>query len=264
LVAYVRDRICETSTSIGTGNFTLAGAVAGFQTFSAGGVASGTGDFYYLIEAVDGNGNPTGEWEAGIGVCPTSTSLQRLAVLDGSSGLNTPVSFAAGTKRVHVTAPGYQLRWVGAVASLSADLTAQNLTTSTALAWGGTNPDIDASFGVTAPGTGLGFYDGAHPSRITVPSVGYDTALLDVCGQVSLANITVGDWVELKLRLTGATIVGRQTFYIAKTTPALQVRSPQPVTVNASDYIELMVQVGADTSVDVLSADTFLTIDVRQ
>jgi hypothetical protein len=256
LVSYVRDRVCETSTTTGTGNLTLAGAVAGFRTFNSSGAAGGS-DFYYLIEAVDANGVPTGEWETGIGKCPTTTTLQRLVLLASSTG--SLVSFAAGTKRVHLTAPAYQLGWNGAVAFLGSDLTTQNFTTAAAIPWSGTNPDTDSS-----SGTGDGYFDAGNHSRITIPSLGYDSATIDVRAQVSLSNITVADWVELKFRLNGSSIIGRQTFIVPTTTPSFQVGLAQPLTVGFSDYVELMIQVGADNSISVLSADTYLTLEVRQ
>ena len=57
------DRVMETSTTTGASDFTLAGAVTGYISFNT---AFGTGaTFRYCIEAVDGDGVPTGEWEVG-------------------------------------------------------------------------------------------------------------------------------------------------------------------------------------------------------
>ena len=53
------DRVKETSTTTGTGTFTLAGAVTGFQSFSAIGNANTT---YYTITLQGGS-----EWDVGIG-----------------------------------------------------------------------------------------------------------------------------------------------------------------------------------------------------
>jgi len=90
----VKDRVQETSTTTGTGTFTLAGAVSGFQSFSAIGNANTT---YYAI--VGGT-----EWEAGLGTYTSSgTTLSRDTVLSSSTG--SKVSFSAGTKNVFVTYP---------------------------------------------------------------------------------------------------------------------------------------------------------------
>lgn len=92
------DRVKETSTSTGTGNFTLAGAYTGFQSFNT---AFGTAsvDFIYQIEAIDASGTPTGDWEVGIGYLSDSTTLVRDIVLE-SSNSDAPVNFSAGSKNV--------------------------------------------------------------------------------------------------------------------------------------------------------------------
>jgi hypothetical protein len=90
----VKDRVQETSTTTGTGTITLAGAVSGFQAFSAIGNANTT---YYAI--VGG-----AEWEVGLGTYTLSgTTLSRDTVLSSSTG--SKVSFSAGTKNVFVTYP---------------------------------------------------------------------------------------------------------------------------------------------------------------
>ena len=90
----VKDRVQETSTTTGTGTITLAGAVSGFQSFSAIGNANTT---YYAI--VGG-----AEWEVGLGTYTSSgTTLSRDTVLSSSTG--SKVSFSAGTKNVFVTYP---------------------------------------------------------------------------------------------------------------------------------------------------------------
>jgi hypothetical protein len=92
----VKDRVQETSTTTGTGTFTLAGAVTGFQSFSVIGNANTT---YYAI--VGG-----AEWEVGIGTYTSSgTTLSRDTVLASSAGGITKVTFSAGTKNVFVTYP---------------------------------------------------------------------------------------------------------------------------------------------------------------
>jgi hypothetical protein len=91
----VKDRVQETSTTTGTGTFTLAGAVSGFQSFSVIGNANTT---YYAI--VGGT-----EWEVGLGTYTSSgTTLSRDTVLE-SSNSGSLVNFSAGTKNVFVTYP---------------------------------------------------------------------------------------------------------------------------------------------------------------
>jgi hypothetical protein len=98
------ERVLETSTTTGTGAFTLAGAVTGFIAFSAApGIAVGD-TAYYLIEAVDSNGIPTGEWERGWGTYSAANTLTRTRI-DRSSSSNAVVTFSAGTKRVSIVSP---------------------------------------------------------------------------------------------------------------------------------------------------------------
>lgn len=99
------DRVQETSTSTGTGDFTLAGAVTGFSTFSS---RYSTGDtLYYGIHAVNSSGVPTGEWEIGLGTYSGANTLTRTTVLS-SSNSDAAVTFGAGTKRVFVTMTALQ------------------------------------------------------------------------------------------------------------------------------------------------------------
>jgi hypothetical protein len=94
----VRDRVNETSTTTGTGTFTLAGAVTGFQSFSVIGNGNTT---YYTISLQGGS-----QWEVGIGTYTSSgTTLSRDTVLSSSAGGTTKVNFSAGTKNVFVTYP---------------------------------------------------------------------------------------------------------------------------------------------------------------
>jgi hypothetical protein len=93
----VKDRVNETSTTTGTGTFTLAGAVTGFQTFSAIGNGNTT---YYAIVLQGGS-----EWEVGLGTYTSSgTTLSRTTVLS-SSNSGSLVNFSAGTKNVFCNYP---------------------------------------------------------------------------------------------------------------------------------------------------------------
>ena len=93
----VKDRVRETTTTVGTGTITLAGAVTGFQSFSA--IGNGNTTFYTIA------GQGTNEWEVGVGTYTSSgTTLSRDTVLESSSG-GAKVSFSAGTKDVFVTYP---------------------------------------------------------------------------------------------------------------------------------------------------------------
>lgn len=101
-MAYVRPyRVSETTTTVGTGTLTLAGAETGFSAFSA---TVANGDIVtYVIEAIDGSGAPSGDWEATDGAWSTGGTLTRGTLRASSTGAR--VSFAGGTKRVFAIAP---------------------------------------------------------------------------------------------------------------------------------------------------------------
>lgn len=94
------DRVLETTTTTGTGALTLAGAITGYQRFSA--VCSTNDTVYYAIFAVDGSGNPSGDWETGLGTYSGTDTLTRTSV-SKSSNSNNAVDFGAGTKWVMIT-----------------------------------------------------------------------------------------------------------------------------------------------------------------
>jgi hypothetical protein len=91
----VKDRVQETSTTTGTGTFTLAGAVTGFQAFSV--IGDGNTTYYAIVLGA--------EFEVGLGTYTLSgTTLSRTTVLE-SSNSGSLVNFSAGTKNVFVTYP---------------------------------------------------------------------------------------------------------------------------------------------------------------
>jgi hypothetical protein len=92
------ERVKETATTTGTGNFTLAGAVTGFRTF--GSVCANNDYAIYCIAH-----KTAAEWEVGIGQWQTGGTFVRTAgsVLTGSSGAGTLVNFSAGDKEVFIT-----------------------------------------------------------------------------------------------------------------------------------------------------------------
>ena len=94
----VNDRVKETSTTTGTGTFSLAGASLGFETFVAG--IGNTNTTYYSIV------NENGEFEVGIGTVTDAATdtLSRDTILS-SSNSDAAVNFSAGTKDVFCTLP---------------------------------------------------------------------------------------------------------------------------------------------------------------
>lgn len=93
------DRIFELSISTGTGDIALAGAVTAYRAFSS--VLSIGDTLPYMIEAVDANGKPTGDYEYGLGTYSAANTITRTTVR-GSSNAAALVNFAAGTKFVQL------------------------------------------------------------------------------------------------------------------------------------------------------------------
>jgi hypothetical protein len=100
------DRVKETATTTGTGDFTLAGAVSQFKTFASrfvSGTQAAADAIYYAIVGQTGT-----EWEVGKGYLSGSTTLVRVTVF-ASSNSDALVSFSAGTKDVFSTIPAERI-----------------------------------------------------------------------------------------------------------------------------------------------------------
>jgi|TARA_R110000824_G_scaffold117416_2_gene269391 hypothetical protein len=116
----LKDRVKETSTTTGTGTYTLAGAVTGFETF--GQVGNGNTTYYTCTDGSD--------FETGIGTYTSSgTTLARTTILQ-SSNSDSAVSWGSGTKTLFVTLPAEKMTFLDAsgniVAANASNLTALN------------------------------------------------------------------------------------------------------------------------------------------
>lgn len=98
------DRVLETSTTTGTGSYTLAGAVTGFRAFSDVCANNDTAEVY--VEDVDASGNPSGGWECGLYTWQTGGTLVRTTVT-ASSNAGAAVNWSAGTRRIAIGMTAY-------------------------------------------------------------------------------------------------------------------------------------------------------------
>ncbi|MDA7625486.1 hypothetical protein N8666_00580 [bacterium] len=98
----LNDRVKETSTTTGTGAITFAGAVSGFETFSAGIGNSNT--TYYVIAHQTAN-----EFEVGFGTLDGSSATITRTSIISSSNSDAAVDFSAGTKDVFCTLPSAKI-----------------------------------------------------------------------------------------------------------------------------------------------------------
>lgn len=122
-----KDRVQETSTTTGTGAYALAGAVSGFQAFSA--IAAVNDTAYYSAWEVDTNGNPSGGWETGLGTYSAANTLTRTTIM-ASSNANAAVNWATGTRRVALVpiGGGPPFSWVDATGNFVAPYAASTTT----------------------------------------------------------------------------------------------------------------------------------------
>ena len=187
----LKDRVRETSTTTGTGTLTLAGAVAGFQSFSAIGTGNTT---YYTIAT-------SSDWEVGIGTWTSPNQLSRNTILASTNG-GAAVNFGAGTKDVFVTLPSERAVYTDAAGNLSAPPPI-----------GGTTPNTITGTTITATASlNLDYLNGTETATIYIDSVSGSVicAAYDIYSSaypfqfntgITSANIGLGDFVT-----TGITI----------------------------------------------------------
>lgn len=88
------DRVKETSTTTGTGNMTLDGAVSGFVTFDDV-MANNDTCFYCITDGLD--------FEIGLGTFVSATPALARTTVIRSTNSNAAVSFPAGDKQIFIT-----------------------------------------------------------------------------------------------------------------------------------------------------------------
>ena len=149
----IADRVRETTTTTGTGTVSLAGAVTGFQSFSAG-IGNGNSTYYTISD------NITNQWEVGIGTYTSAGStLSRDTVL-ASSNSGSLVNFSTGTADVFVTYPSERAVYVN---SANTSVSVPALSTAGDIIMSGTG-EIQVPAGTTAqragsPATGMFRYN---------------------------------------------------------------------------------------------------------
>jgi hypothetical protein len=151
----LRDRVKETTTTTGTGTYTLAGAMTGFESFGSVGNSNTT---YYGCS--DGT-----NFEVGIGTYTASgTTLARTAILQSSNSDNA-VSWGSGTKTIFCTLPAEKMSFLDASGNL-----------------------------VAANGSALTALNASNIASGTVANARLDQQLQDVAGlAVTNGNFVVGD-----------------------------------------------------------------------
>lgn len=163
----IRDRVKETTATTGTGTYTLAGAVTGFETFASVGNTNTT--YYACTDGTD--------FEVGIGTYASSgTTLARTTILQ-SSNSDSAVNWGAGTKTIFCTLPAEKMSFLDASGNL-----------------------------VAANGSALTALNASNLASGTVANARLDAQLQDVAGlAVTDSGFIVGDGSNFVLE-TGATV----------------------------------------------------------
>jgi hypothetical protein len=177
----VKDRVQETTTTVGTGTLTLDGAVTGFQTFSS--AIGNTNTTYYAISS------ESSEFEVGIGTVGAGT-LARTTILASSNGGNA-VSLSAGDKNVFCTYPAGKSLYTDASGNAIAlgTLASATLTNATGL---------PISTGVSGLGTNVATFLGTPSSANLAGAVTDETGsgALVFGTSPTVNNPTVTNYVE--------------------------------------------------------------------
>ena len=139
----LKDRVKESTTTTGTGNISLGGALATFDTFQTY-LSNGDTTFYAIAHTSSG----VDEWEVGLGTWNTGNTLSRTTVLAGSNGTSA-VDFSAGTKDIFMTYPASKAIVSGEDAAF-ANITVTGTVDGRDIAADGTKLDgVEASADVT-------------------------------------------------------------------------------------------------------------------
>ena len=255
-MAYIqKDRVKETTTTNGTGAVTLAGAVAGFQAFSA--VMAVNDTCYYVIVSATGT-----DWETGTGTYSSASVLTRTTVLSSSNSGNA-VSFTSGTKDV----------FMGPVAERVTDIAHGGTGATTAA---GARTNLGVSTGTVTSVSGAGTVSG-----LTLTGAVTSSGSLTLGGAISTLNQnTTGNaaTVTTNANLTGhITSVGNAavlgSFTSAQLAGALTdetgtgaavfATSPTLVTpiVNGISYTSTTTNIAANTNDLALTGSAFQRIN---
>jgi hypothetical protein len=193
----VKDRVKVTSTTTGTGTFTLGSAVLGFQDFSVIGDGNTT---YYTIVGVGSS-----EFEVGIGTFTASgTTLSRDTILE-SSNAGSAVNFSAGAKEVFVTYPAERAIYTDAAGTAITPATASRLSFAN-LAQGSALSVLGVTGNATADNASIAAGTDNQVLRRSGTSVGFGAVNLAstdaVTGDLPFSNLAQGSALSV-LGVTG-------------------------------------------------------------
>ena len=193
----VADRVLETTTTSGTGTLSLAGAVAGYQSFVSG-IGTGNTTYYTIYDAV------AQVWEVGVGTVTSGSpnTLSRTTVLSNSSGTTVPLTLAGNTSNVFCAYPAEKAVIVDTSSNVSgltggistptylAFNTTPTVTPSPGYAfWNSTQGGLEVQFDSSTAGTSTqdNFYYVKASAAITKGQVCYFTGAVGASGVMTAA-----------------------------------------------------------------------------
>ena len=206
----ISDRVKETTTTTGTGTLTLAGAVTGFETFTAN-LSDGDTTYYACTDNTD--------FEVGLGTFTASgTTLARTTIL-ASSNSGSAVNWGAGTRTVFCTLPAAKTVFLDGsnVANISNLKLASGATVTAILDEDGLSSDSATSL---ATQQSIKAYVDAQVTAQDLDfqgdsggalSIDLDSETLDIAGGTGIDTSGSSNTLTVAIDSTVATLSGTQT-----------------------------------------------------
>ena len=189
MATVVDDRVQETTTTTGTGTFTLAGAKTGFQSFAN--IGDGNDTYYCCTDGTD--------YEVGIGTYTASgTTLTRTTILDSTNG-GSAVNWSAGSRDIFCTMPAGKVVFEDS----SNNVAVAGLVDGRDLATDGTKLDgIQANADVTDATTvaAAGALMATSSSSVELGSLGIGTAASGTTGEIRATNNVTAYYSDERLK----------------------------------------------------------------
>ena len=191
----LKDRLKETTTTSGTGTYTLGGAETGFEAFSQ--IGDGNTTYYCCTDGSD--------FEIGIGTYTLSgTTLARTTILQ-SSNSDAAVDWTAGATRIiFCTQPGDKAVYLDASNQLTINGSAVTSSVTELNILDGvtsTTAELNILDGVTASATDINLIDGITNGTVIASKAIVTDANIDITGGRNITitgNMTIGGDIDLE------------------------------------------------------------------
>ena len=225
----LKDRVAETSITVGTGSLTLLGAIDGFQSFSAIGNGNTT---YYTVKA-----RGSADWETGLGTY-SGGALSRDVVFESSTG--SKVDFGGCIKDVFISMPASKtLSVAGSGLSISGNTITNTAPDQTVELTAGSNVTITGtypSFTIASTATGnVTSVTGTSPIASTggaTPAISIPKATNAVDGYLSAT-----DWTAFNNKGNGTVTSVTATSPVTSTGGATPVIAMPAATTSVNGYL---------------------------